>query len=95
MGSLQIPDAGEAATVWINEVMLKLKDSIEPSDMDQGIDSGLRAYFGQKLITKKTVVEFGLKAWVHISKQNQMLRRLKSKNDEVKSKVMRSMDEQI
>tara|TARA_B110000977_G_scaffold98964_1_gene130048 strand:+ start:190 stop:450 length:261 start_codon:yes stop_codon:yes gene_type:complete len=62
MGSLPIPDAGEAATVWINEVMLMLKDGVEPTDMEQGIESGLRAYFGQQSVKKKAVVELTMKA---------------------------------
>ena len=59
-------------------MMIMLKDNVEPSDMEQGMESGLRAFFGQQSVKKKNVVEFMMKAWVHVSKQNQAFRGLKS-----------------
>ena len=63
--------------------------------VDDMIWSRVQGLFGLQSVKKKNLVEFMMKLWVHVLKQNQALRRLKSENEELKSKVMRSMDEQI
>lgn len=71
-----VPDAGEAAAVWIGEVMRLVAGGGSVERDVAGVESGLRAHFGKRQNAAKCV-EFIAKSWTHVKKQNELIRSLK------------------
>ena len=88
------PDAGEAASVWIGEVMRLVAGGTSAVGNFAGVESGLRAHFGKRQGAAKAVY-FIVKSWTHVKKQNEQIRTLKRSLTEMSATVVCSQNEVI
>ena len=83
-------DVGDAASVWIGEVMRLVAGGTSA----EGVESGLRAHFGKRQGATK-VVDFIVKSWTHVKKQNEQIRTLKRSLAEMSATAVSSQNEVI